>query len=174
MLKTAAILVAAVAALGAAPRTAYAQSTLVTCESVNGRQQLCGADTRAGVRMVNQLSGSSCIAGRTWGTTRNAIWVTSGCRAQFQVGSSTRYSRRYDSRSSNGYDNGAGVGYTVPNGARLCQQAAAQQFGIRRSSIRAWVANGSRNNPRYQWSGGGREGTCRFDRNGNVTVRMAR
>jgi hypothetical protein len=174
MLKTAAILVAAVAALGAAPRTAYAQTNLVTCESLNGRQQLCGADTRAGVRLVNQLSGSSCVEGRTWGTTRNAIWVTSGCRAQFQVGTSnTRYSRRYDNRYNNGY-NDNGVGYTVPNGARLCQQAAAQQFGIRRSSIQAWVANGSRNNPRYEWRGGGREGTCRFDRNGNVIVRMSR
>jgi len=178
MFRTAAILVAAAAALGLAPQSAQAQVRTFTCESNNGRQQVCGVDTRSGVRMVEQLSSNACVQGRTWGATRNAVWVTGGCRARFQVGTTSgRYNNGYGSgRYNDTYDrdnNGNGM-YSVTNGARLCQQAAAAQFGLRRSSISAQVANGSRNNPRYRWSGAGRTGTCRFDRNGNVSVSINR
>ncbi len=175
MLKTAAIMVAAAVAVGFAPRTAQAQLTTVTCESYEGQRQVCGADTRNGVRLVDQLSDRACVGGRTWGYTRNAIWVSGGCRARFQVGSSTRYSRgtKYnDGTNYNNYDNNNG--YAVSNGARLCQQAAAERLGVRRARIQAVQVNASTNNARYRWVGAGHEGTCRFDRSGNVTVRMSR
>src|SRR4051812_36841459 len=97
MFKTAAILMAAAAALAAAPRTAQAQVRTFTCESYNNRQVACGVDTRGGVRLVEQLSSNSCVQGRTWGATRNAVWVSGGCRARFQVGTSTRYNNGYGS-----------------------------------------------------------------------------
>ena len=63
--------------------TCFAQRTL-TCSSNDGRQY-CPADTRGGVRMVNQRSGSACIQGRSWGFDRGGIWVDHGCRADFRV-----------------------------------------------------------------------------------------
>lgn len=55
----------------------------LTCSSNDGRRNFCNADTRGGVRMVRQISGSPCVQGRTWGFNRNAVWVDRGCRAEF-------------------------------------------------------------------------------------------
>lgn len=57
------------------------------CESNDGRQRTCAADTRGNVRIVRQLSHSPCTAGRTWGVERDGVWVSDGCRAEFEVGS---------------------------------------------------------------------------------------
>jgi hypothetical protein len=58
----------------------------VTCSSNDGKRNYCNVDTRGGVRLVNQRSGSPCIQGQTWGYNQGAIWVDRGCRADFQVG----------------------------------------------------------------------------------------
>ena len=58
----------------------------ITCSSDDGRRHYCNADTRGGVRLVNQRSGSPCQEGATWGYDRNGVWVDRGCRADFQVG----------------------------------------------------------------------------------------
>jgi hypothetical protein len=68
---------------------------LVTCESVNEDRRECGADTRSGVQLVRQLSGSSCRFGRDWGYDRTGIWVDNGCRAEFAVASSRTGSGYY-------------------------------------------------------------------------------
>ncbi len=60
------------------------------CASDDGRRHYCNADTRGGVRLVQQRSGSACIQGRTWGYDRNGIWVDRGCRAEFET--NARYS----------------------------------------------------------------------------------
>src|SRR5581483_5865280 len=60
------------------------------CASDDGRRNYCNADTRGGVRLVRQRSGSPCIEGRTWGYDRNGIWVDRGCRADFET--NARYS----------------------------------------------------------------------------------
>ena len=183
MLRTAAIMVAAAAALGISARPAVAQTQTFHCESYGGRQQVCRADTRGGVRLVRQLSGSRCVEGRTWGLVRGGVWVSDGCRAQFQTGYTTygnrSYSRRRGDVYNNGYNNGRwnqapGTGNTVQNGARLCQEAASQQFGIRRGDVQSWLENDGSAYARYAWSGGGRSGACYFDANGNVAVRMIR
>lgn len=57
------------------------------CESNDGREKTCAADTRGDVRIVRQLSHSPCVEGRTWGVDRGGVWVSEGCRAEFQVGS---------------------------------------------------------------------------------------
>jgi hypothetical protein len=60
-------------------------SSTIVCSSDNGQQAHCDADTRGGVRLVRQLSGSSCQQGSTWGYDSRGIWVDRGCRAEFDV-----------------------------------------------------------------------------------------
>jgi hypothetical protein len=56
----------------------------ITCESQQENRQRC--PTNGGdVRLVNQLSRTQCIEGRTWGADREGIWVSGGCRAVFEV-----------------------------------------------------------------------------------------
>jgi hypothetical protein len=56
------------------------------CASDDGRRNYCNADTRNGVRLIRQRSGSACTQGRTWGYDRRGIWVDRGCRADFELG----------------------------------------------------------------------------------------
>ncbi len=55
------------------------------CESHDGRTRECAANTRAGVQLVRQLSDAACVQGRSWGYSRNGIWVSNGCRAEFRA-----------------------------------------------------------------------------------------
>ncbi len=59
--------------------------TPLRCSSEDGKRHYCSADTRWGVRLVKQRSGSPCTQGRTWGYDNNGIWVDRGCRADFEV-----------------------------------------------------------------------------------------
>jgi hypothetical protein len=172
-----AALIAAAAALGLAPRHASAQ-TLVTCESVNGNRQVCGANTAGGVSLRQQLSGMACVQGQNWGYTRNAIWVSNGCRAQFVVNGGRQYNdgRKYDDgRDGNVYNNGrVNDNGNVNNAEALCRRAVRSQLG-RRVEVSTWMANNSRNNARVGWRlANGRSGQCRFDRAGNVSVLVNR
>ena len=76
----------ALAALFAAPS---ASAETITCESRNGNYQACAVDTRGGVSLSRQLSSQGCWQNDTWGYDRNRIWVSNGCRAQFNVGGSS-------------------------------------------------------------------------------------
>lgn len=58
----------------------------ITCSSDDGKRHYCGADTRGGVTLVNQRSGSPCRQGSTWGYDQRGIWVDRGCRADFRLG----------------------------------------------------------------------------------------
>lgn len=66
----------------------YASSRVVSCNSDRYRDRFCRVDTRGGVRLLRQVSDSRgpCIEGRSWGYDRRGIWVTAGCRAEFEVG----------------------------------------------------------------------------------------
>ena len=59
---------------------------VITCSSNDGRRNYCNADTRGGVRLSRQISGSACVQGQTWGYDRGTIWVDRGCRAEFVLG----------------------------------------------------------------------------------------
>ena len=59
--------------------------SLVTCSSNDGHRHSCSAETRWGVRLVKQHSGSPCTQGSTWGYDSKGIWVDRGCRADFEV-----------------------------------------------------------------------------------------
>jgi hypothetical protein len=58
----------------------------IYCASDNGGRNSCPTDTRGGVQLIRQRSGSPCDFGRTWGYDRRGIWVDRGCRADFQIG----------------------------------------------------------------------------------------
>lgn len=73
----------------------FADST-VRCESKGGRR-ICHADDIGRVVIRRQLSLAACTEGDTWGYTRDAIWVDSGCRADFTV--ITRRRDRDDDRA---------------------------------------------------------------------------
>ncbi|MFC4528616.1 DUF3011 domain-containing protein [Dyella halodurans] len=57
------------------------------CESNDKQQQFCQVDVgaRGGVRLLQQLSGSPCEEGYSWGWNRAGVWVTRGCRGLFAV-----------------------------------------------------------------------------------------
>jgi hypothetical protein len=76
------------------------RSNTITCSSENGRSATCNADTRGGVRLVRELSSSSCIQGSTWDYNANGIWVDHGCRAEFEL-TSDRRSPRSDANAGN-------------------------------------------------------------------------
>jgi hypothetical protein len=62
---------------------------IVTCTSDDGRRRYCDADTRGGVLLSRQISGSPCVQGQTWGYDDRGIWVDRGCRAEFQINASS-------------------------------------------------------------------------------------
>lgn len=57
----------------------------VNCASLDGRYKACSWDRRQGPpRLVNQLSNTPCVEGRTWGYDQSrGLWVDNGCRARF-------------------------------------------------------------------------------------------
>lgn len=63
----------------------YNTSSTITCASDNGQRTYCTADTRSGVRILRQLSGSPCEEGSTWGYDSRGVWVDRGCRAEFDL-----------------------------------------------------------------------------------------
>jgi hypothetical protein len=75
------------------------------CASDNGKRNFCAANTRGGVQMTRQRSGSACIQGQTWGWDNRSVWVDRGCRADFITGSGNG--------NGNGWGNGSGSGQTL-------------------------------------------------------------
>lgn len=55
------------------------------CGSDEHRQRRCNVTVRRDARLVRQASKAACIEGRSWGWDRNGIWVSNGCRGDFQV-----------------------------------------------------------------------------------------
>jgi hypothetical protein len=66
------------------PTVAHGQT--IYCASDDGHRHYCDANTRGGVQMTRQRSGSACTQGQTWGWDNRGIWVDRGCRAEFVTG----------------------------------------------------------------------------------------
>jgi len=58
--------------------------TLV-CESNGGQRTYCRADAGFGVQLTHQLSRTECVLNRKWGSDREGVWVSGGCRAEFTL-----------------------------------------------------------------------------------------
>ncbi len=58
----------------------------VTCSSDDNRMRTCAWDRRQGrPYVIQQLSKTRCVEGRTWGIRGTDLWVNDGCRARFGV-----------------------------------------------------------------------------------------
>jgi hypothetical protein len=85
-------------------------NTIIRCESNNNARNYCPVNTRGGVRLTRQISGSACTQGSSWGYDNNRIWVDNGCRAEFQV--SSQFSTDAGSAPYGAY-------ITIPSGTEL-------------------------------------------------------
>jgi hypothetical protein len=65
---------------------------IVGCASDDGGKHYCNAETRAGVKLVQQRSESACTRGYSWDFDDRGIWVDHGCRADFQLETGPDYS----------------------------------------------------------------------------------
>jgi hypothetical protein len=63
----------------------HSEGSRIVCASENFRYSVCEANTRGGVRLVNQISRAECVEGRSWGSDRRGIWVDQGCAGEFEV-----------------------------------------------------------------------------------------
>lgn len=124
----------------------YGRGQTLTCSSNDGRRNFCNVDTRGGVQMTRQISGSACIQGRTWGFNRNAIWVDRGCRAEFLVGVPARQFTTVTCSSNDGRRNWCPVDPRAD--VRLSRQISGspciqgQTWGVDRRGL--WVDRGCR------------------------------
>lgn len=60
-------------------------SQYIRCDSNDNRAHSCAISPGAYVRFHRQVSKSRCTEGYSWGRDRNQIWVSHGCRAEFEV-----------------------------------------------------------------------------------------
>lgn len=68
------------------PSIASAQQT-VKCESNDGHRKYCyDIYQQERVSMQQQISGSVCELGKSWGVDSRGLWVDHGCRAIFVIG----------------------------------------------------------------------------------------
>ncbi len=141
-----------------------------TCESQNQRTVYCSVDRGTDVRFRRQTSRAACVEGQTWGWDRGGVWVSGGCRAEFEVvpqrgnwgsGWNGNGWNSNDWNNSDGRSAGNGLvrcestnargGYCradTGRGVRLANQLSSaqciegQSWGYDRSGI--WVSHGCR------------------------------
>ena len=125
------------------------QGGRVRCESSDRRTNYCNVDTRGGVRLVHQLSDRDCVRGRNWGVNERGIWVTDGCRAEFEVGGSgygNGYASRFRCESTDNRTRYCNVDtrYGVEIVRQLSRNACVEgrTWGVSREGV--WVSRGCR------------------------------
>ncbi|GBF79414.1 DUF3011 domain-containing protein [Aphanothece sacrum] len=130
----------------------------VTCESYKYRYQFCRVNTRGGVRLVRQLSNSSCRQGESWDYDRDGIWVDKGCSAEFSIrGKDTGYDNN-NSDYNNNSNSGDGTAAAVVGGALIVGAIAA--------AISGGSDNNNNNNNNNNSSSGYPTITCNSKDNG--------
>ena len=142
---------------------------LVRCESQDRRTRYCGVDTRGGVRLMRRLSEHRCVRGQDWGVNERGIWVSHGCRAEFEVGYDYRYGRRFRCESNDNRTKHCST--DTRYGVRLVRQLSrnacveGRSWGVGRNSV--WVSRGCRgefvNNDSYYRDQDYRDGEYRGD-----------
>ena len=60
------------------------RASTISCSSDNGQRRYCKADTRRGVLLIQQTSGTGCRPA-TWGYDTGGVWVDRGCQAEFDI-----------------------------------------------------------------------------------------
>ena len=151
------VLIALCAAM--CPLAGAVRGQVVRCSSDNGHRQFCQADTRYGVTMVKQESGSPCQQGRSWDYNDHGIWVDHGCRAEFALGSANTASggRQVPCSSDDGHrrycaaNTRSGVALEKQTSGAACQQGYS--WGYDQGGI--WVDHGCRAYFRVEYEGQG-------------------
>jgi len=150
-------LAAACLAAWALPGRAAAQHK-IECESQAGGRTVCEADTRGGVYLHDRDSRAPCVYGRTWGYTRNAIWVSNGCRGDFIVDPPPAMSPP--------------LPLSAADALRVCRNTAAARMDLENpAAVHVEVSPPDNRGSRVVgWSTqGGRSGTCRVSPTAEVT-----
>lgn len=57
----------------------------IRCESRGGGRQHCPVETGGGVVLLRTLSRTPCELGQSWGFDTEGVWVSRGCRAEFEL-----------------------------------------------------------------------------------------
>jgi len=85
----------------------HSNGLIIKCSSIKNHRKTCNADTSRGVKLIEQISRSSCHG--NWGYTHNHIWVDNGCRAKFLLNvNSYSNSNDHDSGYSNSNEHNSG------------------------------------------------------------------
>ncbi|MEZ5472487.1 MAG: DUF3011 domain-containing protein [Marinicella sp.] len=123
----------------------YGNDDRFICESYRGQRQHCQADTAGGVRLVRQIGYNSCQG--NWGYDYYGVWVTNGCRGEFQI---DRYQNHYGQTDNvircESYSNRRQTCATDLRGAevallhQLSHRSCQGNWGFNYNEI--WVANG--------------------------------
>ena len=104
---------------------------VIRCESNDGRTRRCAVGNRGRAQLVRQLSRSACVEGRTWGSDAGGIWVSQGCRGEFQVSGYGNSYRNYGAYGSYGDQYGFGrVFRCESNDGRMRECAANTRAGV--------------------------------------------
>ena len=101
----------------------------ITCESHGGHAEACGTvQPGSSVTLIEQISGSPCVEGSTWGADNDSIWVSGGCRGVFDV------QPRYSSTSSYDDDRYQGERSYNDNDSGYNRRAQTRYSGSRYAS----------------------------------------
>ena len=57
----------------------------VICSSTSSRYSECRVPFRGNAMLLEQISSSACVEGRSWGNKPGVVWVDHGCRARFGI-----------------------------------------------------------------------------------------
>lgn len=91
-------------------RGGYGDMDTIKCESHNNstRRTQCRANIDGNVRLSRQISDAQCVQGRSWGYNRTHVWVSNGCRAEFEFNDRNRNNRNSRDRGRDGRGSGSG------------------------------------------------------------------
>jgi|CXWL01.1.fsa_nt_gi hypothetical protein len=140
----------------------------VTCESRGGGYRECYTGFRNSPELVEQLSGTPCEEGESWGHRPGVVWVSDGCRATFDEGEGGRWSGGGNGGGAEGIvcESRDGRYRECPLATRgpvqLVEQLSSrpcvegQSWGRNRGAL--WVDQGCRARFAQYYGGGGRGG----------------
>lgn len=117
----------------------------ISCESSDGRPRTCATPWPGSSDLLRQISGTPCVAGQNWSSSRGEVRVTGGCRGVF-VPMAESLSKEIRCESSDGRYKQCGA--NLYGNADLIQQLSDRRcientnWGLRGGSI--WVDKGCR------------------------------
>ncbi|HUR94328.1 MAG TPA: DUF3011 domain-containing protein [Gemmatimonadales bacterium] len=151
--------IVALAALVAVPH-ASAQTGTVRCESRGSDREQCAIERGARVELARHLSQTPCQQNQNWGVGQGFIWVSGGCRADFQVTALSAY----PSPSTD-----PGNARATPLQLRTCRIEADRRmpsYSYEQIQVEGQSRQGS--TAVVRWQAGNSGGTCTVAANGQI------